>query len=87
MSSIFEDLWYGNIDPHESIPVDKQRLSLMSRNREKLDETLTEKQKELLSKYDESLNEMHSLAELEAFSYGIRLGVQLMTAAFENIDQ
>ena len=87
MNSILEEQWYGNITPHESIPVDKHLLSLMGRNRGKLDETLTEQQKELLSKYDESVYEMHSLAELEAFSYGIRLGVRLMTAAFVNINK
>ena len=86
MNSILTELWYGNIDPHESIPLDKQLLSLMGRNREKIEATLTEKQKELLSKYDEALNEMHSTVELEAFSYGIRLGFQLMTAAFESLD-
>ena len=82
MSPILEELWYGNIEPHESISVDKQILSLMGRNREKLEETLTEKQKELLEKYDESLNEMHSSQEIEAFSYGFRLGTRLLTEAF-----
>ena len=48
MSSILEELWYGNIEPHEEIPVNKQLLSLMGRNREKLEEALTEQQKELL---------------------------------------
>ena len=86
MSCILTELWYGNIDPHESIPVDKRLLSLMGRNREKLDEILTEQQKELLEKYDGSVNEMHSYAEIEAFSYGFRLGVQLMTAAFINLE-
>lgn len=81
MSSIIEELWYGNVAPHESIPVDKRLLSLMSRNREKLEETLTEKQKELLNKYDESLNEMHSAQELEAFSCGFRIGARLMAEA------
>lgn len=81
MSSILEELWYGNISPHESIPVDKQLLSLMGRNREKLEETLTEKQKDLLSKYDDALNEMHSAREIRAFSYGFRLGARLMTEA------
>ena len=82
MSSILKEMWYGNIAPHDSIPVDKQLLSLMGRNREKLEETLTEKQKELLEKYDEALNEMHSAQEIEAFSYGFRLGTKLMTDAF-----
>ena len=81
MSSILREMWYGNISPHESIPVDKKLLSLMGRNRERLEETLTEKQKELLEKYDESLNEMHSAQEIEAFCYGFRLGARLMMEA------
>ncbi len=36
---------------------------------------------ETLEKYDSSVNEMHSLAEVEAFSYGFRLGVKLMIEA------
>lgn len=86
MSSILEELWYGNISPHEAIPVDKQFLSLMGKNREKLEETLTEKQKELLEKYDEALNDMHSCAEIEAFSYGFRFAAQLMTKTFAEIE-
>ena len=86
MSSILEELWYGNIAPHESIPVDKRLLSLMGRNREKLEETLTEKQKELLGKYDESLNGMHSAQEIKAFSYGFRFGARLMTEALSKTE-
>ena len=56
-------------------------LSLMGRNRDELSETLTDKQLETLEKYDEAMNEMHSLAEVEAFSYGFRLGVWLMIEA------
>ena len=41
-------------------------------------ETLTEKKSETLEKYDATINEMHSIAEVEAFSYGFRLGVRLM---------
>ena len=78
-----EELWYGNIDPHEAILQDdkqfKNLLSLMGRNRDKLSDTLTEQQKETLEKYDAAINETHSLAELSAFRYGFSLGVQLMT--------
>lgn len=55
----------------------KHLLSLMGRNRDKLAETLTDKQLETLEKYDDAMNEKHSLAEVEAFSYGFRLGVRL----------
>ena len=54
----------------------------MARNRDELEETLTEKQKETLEKFEENMNEMHGIAERDAFSYGFRLGVQLMAEAF-----
>ena len=83
--TLLENLWYGNIDPHEEILTERKRykhlLSLMGRNRDELGETLTEKQSETLEKYDSAVNEMHSLSEVEAFSYGFRLGVRLMIEA------
>ena len=83
--TLLEDLWYGNLNPHEAILTENRRfkhlLSLMGRNRDELSETLTDKQQETLEKYDEAMNELHSLAEVEAFSYGFRLGVRLMIEA------
>ena len=83
--TVLEDLWYGNIDRHEAILTGSKRykhlLSLMGRNRDELNETLTEKQSETLEKYDVAINEMHSLSEVEAFSYGFRLGVRLIVEA------
>jgi hypothetical protein len=80
--TLLEDLWYGNIDPHEAIlQNDKQfknLLSLMGKTQDKLSDTLTERQKETLEKYDAAVNEMHSLAELSAFRYGFSLGVRLI---------
>ena len=83
--TLLEDLWYGNLNPHEAILTENRRykhlLSLMGRNRDELSETLNDKQQETLEKYDEAMNEMHSLAEVEAFSYGFRLAVRLMIEA------
>ena len=83
--TVLENLWYGNLNPHEAILTEnrqyKHLLSLMARNRDELSETLTDKQLETLEKYDEAMNEMHSLAEVEAFSYGFRIGVRLMIEA------
>jgi len=47
-----------------------------------LDGTLTDKQKETLKKFEDCVNEMHSIAERDAFSCGFRLGVQLMAESF-----
>ena len=83
--TLLEELWYGNVNPHEAILTENRRykrlLSLIGRNRDELSETLTDKQQETLEKYDEAMNEMHSLAEVEAFSCGFRLGVWLMIEA------
>ena len=83
--TLLEDLWYGNVNPHEAILTENRRykhlLSLMGRSRDELSETLNDKQQETLEKYDEAMNEMHSLAEVEAFSYGFRLGIRLMIEA------
>ena len=83
---IIRELWYGNVSPFEQCTRGdkqlKELLSLMARNRDELEETLTEKQKETLEKFEENMNEMHGIAERDAFSYGFRLGVQLMAEAF-----
>ncbi|MBR6921691.1 MAG: hypothetical protein IKH51_05815 [Clostridia bacterium] len=83
--TLLEDLWYSNLNPHEAILTENRRykrlLSLMGRNRDELAGTLTDKQLETLEKYDEAMNELHSLAEVEAFSCGFRLGVRLMIEA------
>ena len=83
---IIKELWYGNVAPFEQCTRGDQQmkelLSLMARNRDELGEGLTEKQKETLEKFEEALNEMHSIAERDAFSYGLRLGIRLMAEAF-----
>ncbi len=77
-----EELWYGNINPNETILIQNRKfkhlLSLMGKNRDKLTATFTDQQKELLEKYDDVINEMHSLAEVESFTCAFSLGVRLM---------
>ena len=81
-----DELWYGNISPFEQCTRGDKRLKellkLVVRNREELGETLTDKQKETREKFEDCMNEMHSITERDAFSYGFRLGVQLMAEAF-----
>ena len=81
-----DELWYGNISSFEQCTRGDKRLKellkLVARNREELDGTLTDKQKETLEKFEECINEMHSITERDAFSDGFRLGVQLMAESF-----
>ena len=58
-----DELWYGNISPFEQCTRGDKRLKellkLVARNREELDGTLTDKQKETLEKFEDCMNEMH----------------------------
>ena len=80
------ELWYGNIHPFEQCTYGDKRvkelMKLAARNHEELEKSLTEKQKEILEKLEECLNEMHDYAEQDAFSYGFRIGLRLMAEAF-----
>ena len=84
MKNILEEFWYGNIDPMEQSTEKnhtvKDLLKLMGRNRERLHQSMTVEQRETLEKYDDCINEMHSIMELEIFSYAFRLGGQFMLA-------
>ena len=52
---IINELWYGNVSPFEQCTRGDKRLKellkLVARNREDLDGTLTDKQKETLEKF------------------------------------
>lgn len=84
MESILEEFWYGNIDPMEQSTGKsreiKELLKLMGRNRDRLHDSMTAEQRETLVKYDDCINEMHSIMELEIFSYAFRLGGRFMLA-------
>jgi len=81
MKSIFEEIWYGNIDPQLDATRDnkevKNLLSLAVQNREKLCEKLNDEEKEILEKYDDCQIEMNSLIEREIFRYAVSLGMRL----------
>ena len=82
--NILDELWYGNINPQEQSKDNNRAinelLNLMGRNRDRLHDSLTEEQRETLEKYDDCVNEMYGLIELEIFSYAFRLGGRLMLA-------
>lgn len=77
-----ENLWYGNIRPVEQFVEGnaeyKSLLRLVGNNREKLEATLTPEQAELFEKYYTSVNEMDSISEAAAFTYGFTLAVGLL---------
>ncbi len=80
--NLIKELWYGNIIPQEdgifNKPQFKELLGYTARHRVELEETLTDKQKELLEKMMDNRNEYDSLAEARVFEYGFKLGTKLM---------
>ena len=88
MGNILEEFWYGNIDPMEQSTgksqAVKELIKLMGRNRDRLYNSMTAVQRETLAKYDDCVNEMHSIIELEIFSYAFRLGGRFMLATLKD---
>ena len=69
-----EDLYYGNISPHEryikrGTRVDKL-VKLICKNEDELTAGLTEKQKETFEKFKDCTSELSCITEREAFSSG-----------------
>ena len=83
MKKTILDLWYGNTDPQEHREDDpriKDLLRITGRNHSELSVTLDDKQKEILEKYCDAINELNCLSEKSIFVYAFRLGMRL---AFE----
>ena len=77
-----EDLWYGNVIPHEQF-LDgnteyRKLLSQTVKRRDELEKLLAEEQKEKLTEFDNASAEFNALAEQSAFSFGFKLGVKMM---------
>ena len=86
-----EDLYYGNISPHEryikqGTRVDKL-VKLICKNEEELNSSLTEKQKENFEKFKDCTSELSCTTEREAFSAGFILATRIMAEAMQGLEQ
>ena len=79
---ILEEFWYGNIKPTEydinACKEYKEMLSLITRNEEKLQATMTDEQKELFSRYTDAVREYQTMSEFLLFQHSFRLGARMM---------
>lgn len=82
MRSIIEKLWNGNIDPQNdritNTPEMKQLIGYISRHHETLMKSLTDEQKDILSKLEACRDEYEDLAEKAVFVYAFRLGARIV---------
>ena len=84
-----EDLYYGNISPHEryikrGTKVDKL-VKLICKNEEELNSGLTEKQKETFEKFKDCTSELSCITERKAFSSGFILATRIMVEVMEGL--
>ena len=85
-----EDLYYGNISPHEryikrGTRVDKL-VKLICKNEEELNSGLTEKQKEIFEKFKNCQGELAGVTERDAFRDGFILAVRIMVEAMQGLE-
>lgn len=77
-----EDLYYGNIIPHEhSIKrgsAYSEVLGYVVRHEDDLKATLTEQQKEIFEKLKDCESELHGMNELESFVSGFKLAAKII---------
>ena len=81
MKSILEELWYGNVCPNTDCRnQDKETTQLMeyiADHHSALNETLTDKQKEIFEKFNDCYDELADINEREIFVYAFRLGMRI----------
>ena len=84
---ILEKFWYGNIEPTEydtsSCKEYKKLLELICRNEEKLQATMTDKQKKLFSRYTDAVREHQIITDCLIFQNGFKLGARMMLEVME----
>lgn len=78
MKSILEELWYNNIYPDSDYRKStKELIGYIAAHRENLQSTLTDKQKEILEKFDDCYAELTGINEREIFVYAFKLGARI----------
>ena len=81
MKSILEELWYCNVCPNpgyrKATKETKELIGYVADHHDNLQATLTEKQKEILEKFDDCYAELTDINEREIFEYAFRLGARI----------
>jgi len=81
MKSILEDLFYGNICPNtdcrSKTKETKELMGYIADHHDNLLATLTDKQKEILEKFDDCYAELTDINEREIFVYAFKLGARI----------
>ena len=89
--NILEDLYYGNISPHERYIKQGSKVEklvkLICKNEDELNNSLTEKQKETFEKFKDVTSELSCITEREAFTAGFILATRIMMQVTEGLKE
>ena len=81
MRSIIEELFYGNVCPNtdcrNKYKEVKELMGYIADHHSTLNETLTDKQKEIFEKFNDCYDELTDINEREIFVYAFRLGMRI----------
>jgi hypothetical protein len=81
MKSILEELFYGNICPsfdgREPNKEARKLMKYIADHHDNLLETLTDKQRETLEKFDDCYSELTGINERDIFIYAFKLGMRI----------
>ena len=76
--SIIEDLYYGNVKTGKASKEQLDIIRLIDNNEQKLKETLTQKQKEILEKLIDCYDELCDTSCREAYTLGFSIGAKIV---------
>ena len=86
MKSMLEELFYGNVCPNTDCrnyeQDTKELMGYLSEHYDTLLKELTDKQKEILEKFDDCYSELTDINEREIFVYAFRLGMRIAIEMF-----
>ena len=90
MTKTIAELWCGNIDPISRSGRNNEKLKslekLITRNSDKLSESLDQKQRELFEKYNDCMDEYLFNSCEQAFCDGFSLGARILAEALIGTD-
>lgn len=85
METILEDLWYGRINPNETIyrdnPEYKKAQKEFNEKKEQLEARLNQEEKPMLEEVEDAFYKTQEDIEKIAYMAGFRLGMRLALAA------
>ena len=88
--TVLNELWYGNISPNSDCRTatkeTKELIGYIATHHDNLSNTLDEKQKDILQRFDDCWSELSEINEREIFTYAFRLGARIMLEVLRGED-